>query len=103
MKYRKSSYEYRCKGLLPVLTQARGAGLHRVDDILAFIRPRVLSRWNRTRLYRAMVRLRELGLDPGPDSLALARHRGGPTKLRKQAATPLSAACDVRKLKSACR
>jgi len=34
----------------------------------------------RSSLYRSMVRLRELGLDPGPDDLSAARRLGRPTR-----------------------
>ena len=66
-------------------------GCHRLDDVLAIVKPRFLKErpgkpLTRTSLYRAMLRLRELGLDPGPDDRSTARRLGRPTRGKKTAA-----------------
>ena len=84
MKYSRLNYDFKCSTkLLPLLKEARVLGLHRLDDLLAYVRPRLFRGMSRTALYRAMVRLRELGLDPGPDDLSTARRLGRPTRIRR--------------------
>lgn len=76
--------------LLPAISAARSAGARSLDDMLPIVAPiygqsfpwkRPLKRLT---LYRVLIRLRELGLDPGPDDLSTARKLGRPTRGHKQ-------------------
>ena len=84
MKYDRVNYDFRCRKLLDHIQYARSLSLRRLDDILAVVEPKFSRRLTRTSLYRAMVRLRELGLDSGPDDLSTARRLGRPTRGEKK-------------------
>jgi hypothetical protein len=74
------------KRILPFVVKARSLGFRSLDDLLLVIQ----SEWariyprrkklSRSGLYRALLRLRALGMDPGPDDRSTARKHGRPTR-----------------------
>lgn len=80
--------------LLPCITQARALGYRRLDDLLPVVRALHAKSYpnrkliTRTTLYRALLRLRALKLDPGPDDLSTARQNGRPTRGPKDPKAP---------------
>lgn len=84
--YSRHRYDHKRAKLLPHIQRARSLGYRRLNDILAVVQNEQLKSFpghkpiTRSALYRAMVRLREIGQDPGPDDLSTARRHGRPTK-----------------------
>jgi hypothetical protein len=102
----KSAYHRKILNkVLPLVIEARAAGMRTQDDILAYILEahdtfvfedklhqmadgtvvyvqgrRLLSR---SALYRALKILRNAGMDPGPQDRSTARKLGRPTKAKK--------------------
>lgn len=92
-RYDRTNRDYLLKKrLLPCVQLARSQGCRRLDDLHAIVTAEFTKTWTmskpptRSSLYRAMLRLRELGLDPGPDDRATARRLGRPTRGKKASA-----------------
>lgn len=86
--YERLSYRWKLRRLLPHIQYARSLGLHRLNDILEVVRQEFLKECpgkplTRITLYRALIRLRQLGLDPGPDDRSTARGLGRPKRGKK--------------------
>jgi len=84
----RSGWDRKRRALLPYLAGARSLGFRRLDDLLAAVAPLWLADHphrplTRSTLRRTIVRLQELGLDPGLDDLATARKLGRPTRAKK--------------------
>jgi len=85
-RYDRSKRDFRLwKRLLPHLQRARLLGIRRLRDLHQFLAAD-LPTYPRGRpitpatLYRAILRLKELGFDPGLDDRSMARKLGRPTR-----------------------
>jgi hypothetical protein len=74
------------RDLLPFITAARAAGARRLNDLLAAVADGLKKSagnqkpLTRSSLNRSIVRLKEMGLDPGLDDRSTARKLGRPTR-----------------------
>lgn len=89
MSRRKSNWQWHItRYYLPSIQAARNAGLRTADDIWEYIQmydaERIIKIKSRSSLYRTLLELRSMGLDPGPDNRSTARKHGRKIVRRKK-------------------
>jgi hypothetical protein len=90
MQKMKRRIDYRSRKMVPYLQKARAEGMHKLEELRAFVNPLMEAQHCRpfnsfSAFHRALIYLRDLGLDPGPDDKSTARRLGRPTRRRASA------------------